>query len=89
MSAPAEPIQYRRGMPYGEFLEMMAQRRAVADMPVDLLPEEECVHPYERLVTTIRGKRPPAGVPQVKIVVDYTCGECGSFLGHDRKAFRL
>lgn len=81
-----EPIQYRRGMKYGDFLTMMEQRRAAADAPVDLLPADECSHPYERLVTTIRGKRAPGGV---RVIVDYSCGECDTFLGHDRKGFRV
>lgn len=82
-----DPIQYRRGMSYRDFLAMLEQRRIAES--VALVPADTCPHPYERLVTAIRGKRVPAGVPAVRIIVEYTCGDCGTFLGHDRKNFRL
>lgn len=81
-----DPIQYRRGMSYRDFLAMLEQRRAAATEPVALVPADTCPHPYERLVTSIHGKRAPGGV---RVIVDYTCGECGLFLGHDRKGFRV
>lgn len=86
-------IRYRRGMTLGEFEAMIEQHRAEeADakryrLPVELIGEPEpCDHPYERLTTSIKGKRTGA---RVRIFVDFTCGECDEFLGREAKAFTV
>lgn len=75
----ADEIQYRRGMPYGEFLQMMEQRRATAETG-------DCGHPFDAVTRKIRGKRRAAGVV---LVVEYTCTACGTEIGRDVQGFKL
>lgn len=77
----ATEIQYRRGMPYGQFLKMMEQRRAAGNSTTC-----ECTHPFDAITRDVRGKRRAAGVV---IVVEYTCTDCGTQLGRDVQGFKL
>lgn len=81
-------IDYRRGMSYAEFTAMVDQMHADAAMPVPEPEPDPCLHPYERLVTNIRGKRAhtPGGV---LVIVEFNCGDCDAYLGMAKKGFRV
>jgi hypothetical protein len=81
---------YYKGMPYGEFLQMMAERRADLGMehPDDPLAMsvKPCEHPFDLVDKTFHGKRRSGGV---RITVEYHCTECNLDLGEDAHSFKL
>jgi hypothetical protein len=86
-------IRWRKGMTFAEFEAMIAAHRAEEAaarrrrLPVDDDVEAAlCEHPFERLMTEIHGRKIDGGV---RITVDYNCGDCNQFLGHERKGFKV
>lgn len=83
-------IEYRPGMTFGDFQTMMAQRRAaIAPVSIPLEVGDVCEHPFGDVRKVIRAKRVP-GVErdQIRVLVEYECASCDTWLGHDRKQFR-
>lgn len=75
MTTTEKPIHYHRGMSYADFCTMLEQRR------------DACPHPYERIITNVRGRR--ATDNRIVVVVEQRCGDCDTDLDPIRRAFRV
>jgi hypothetical protein len=76
--------EYYRGMPYGEFCEMIEQRRHPQVDPAPPM-EPDCTHPFDWLEKTVTARRNKLGLI---ITVAYRCAACDADLGITEKQLR-
>jgi hypothetical protein len=75
---------YRPGMTYGEFLEMIKQRRHPNVDPAPPI-ELDCAHPFDWLEKTVAARRNDLGL---LITVTFRCASCDAELGTMEKQLK-